>query len=82
MAHEFDVSKLSLETEFEIPDNSFIVNAMLIAEVKDFETDKTYVAFATTPGMSMVTQIGLVRIGQQLLEAGMLAEAEEYEDDD
>ena len=82
MAHEFDVSKLDLETEFEIPDNSFIVNAMLIAEVKNFETDQTFVAFATTPGMSMVTQIGLVRIGQQLLEAGMLAEAEEYEDDD
>ena len=82
MAHEFDVSKLDLETDFEIPENSFTVNAMLIAEVKNFETDKTYVAFATTPGMSMVTQIGLVRIGQQLLEAGMLAEAEEYEDDD
>jgi len=82
VAHEFDVSKLSLETEFEIPDNSFTVNAMLIAEVKNFETDQTFVAFATTPGMSMVTQIGLVRIGQQLLEAGMLAEAEECEGDD
>ena len=82
MAHEFDVSKLDLETEFEIPENSFIVNAMLIAEVKNFATDQTFVAFATTPGMSMVTQIGLVRIGQQLLEAGMLAEAEEFEGDD
>ena len=82
MAQEFDVSKLDLETDFEIPDNSFVVNAMLIAELKNFETDQTFVAFATTPGMSMVTQIGLARIGQQLLEAGMLAEAEEFEDDD